>query len=106
LEDIMVQGPNDLPDIIAKAAALQANTPVKPKAPVPAPAPARQDIQVADSVQLSPRAVQASQLLAQAQAEPDVRNSVVEQVRSKLSSIAGDSASLNAKLAEKLLTEN
>lgn len=99
----MVQGPNDLPEIV-KAAAVQASAPkapAKPKAPEAAPV-----IQVADSVQLSPRAQQASQLLAQVQAEPDVRQSRVDQVRANLSSIAGDSASLNAKLAEKLLTEN
>lgn len=99
----MVQGPNDLPEII-KSAPVQANAPAAPaKAKAPASSP---DIQVADSVQLSPRAVQASQLLALAQAEPDVRPGRVEEVSAKLSSIAVDSASLNAKLAEKLLTEN
>jgi hypothetical protein len=99
----MVQGPNDLPEI-AKAAAVQASAPKAPAKPKAAPEPAPV-IQVADSVQLSPRAQQASQLLSQVQAEPDVRQSRVDEVRAKLSSIAGDSASLNAKLAEKLLTE-
>jgi hypothetical protein len=98
----MVQGPNDLPEI-AKAAPVPASAPSAPARPKAAPDAA--PIEVADSVQLSPRAVQASQLLAQAQAEPDVRVGRVEEVRAKLSSIAGDSASLNAKLAEKLLTE-
>jgi hypothetical protein len=99
----MVQGPNDLPEI-AKTAAVQASAPNAPARPKAAPGSAPV-IQVADSVQLSPRALQASQLLAQVQAEPDVRPSRVEEVRAKLSDIAGDSASLNAKLAEKLLTE-
>jgi hypothetical protein len=98
----MVQGPNDLPEIV-KSAAVQAGAPAAPAKLKAAPEAA--PIQVADSVQISPRALQASQLLAQVQAEPDVRANVVEETRAKLSGIAGDSASLNAKLAEKLLTE-
>lgn len=100
----MVQGPNDLPEII-KAANVQASAPSAPAKPKAAPDAAPDILSVSDSVQLSSRAKQASQLLAQVQAEPDVRNSRVEETRAKLSSIAGDSASLNAKLAEKLLTE-
>ena len=99
----MVQGPNDLPEIV-KAAAIAPSAPAAaPRAKAPAQA---EPFQAPDSVQISPRAAQAAQLLAQVQAEPDVRPGRVEEVRAKLSASVGDDASLNAKLAEKLLTEN
>jgi hypothetical protein len=102
----MVQGPN-LPEPI-KAPIVKAPASVNPgraKAPVPA-APAKAVPQGPDSVQISPQAAQVSQLRAQIQAVPEVRPDRVQEVSAKLSSIVGDSASLNAKLAEKLLTEN
>jgi hypothetical protein len=98
----MVQGPNDLPEIV-KAAPAQAAQPSRAKAVTPA---AAKPFQAEDSVQISPQAAQASQLLAQVKSLPDVRDDRVQDVRSKLSAAVKDSASLNAKLAEKLLTEN
>lgn len=98
----MVQGPNDLPEL-SKAAAIKAPpTAGRPKAAEPLP----QAFQAPDQVQLSPQAVQASQLLERVKAEPDLRPGRVEEVRANLSAIVGDGASLDAKLAEKLLTEN
>jgi hypothetical protein len=40
------------------------------------------------------------------QAVPEVRSDRVAQAEVKLSSLSGDSSALNAKLAEKLLTES
>lgn len=100
----MVQGPNDLPEI-AKALPTRPAVPVAAAKPRPAAAPVR-IFQAPDSVQISPRAAQASQLLSRALAEPDIRASRVEEVRAKLNATVKDSASLSAKLAEKLLTEN
>lgn len=99
----MVQGPQDLPDIVKLGSV--APTPA-PAGPVKAKAAAPEAFQAPDSVQISPQAAQASQLLAQVQVEPDIRQDRVEEVKAKLSAIVGDNASLNAKLAEKLLTEN
>lgn len=101
----MVQGPNDLPDIL-KAAAVNPPAAAPAARPKAAPAASAAPFQAPDSVQISPRAAQAAQLAALVQAEPDVRPGRVEEVRAKLSGIVGDSASLDAKLAEKLLTEN
>jgi hypothetical protein len=96
----MVQGPNDLPDIVKAA------PPVQPARAKAATQPVAKPFQAKDSVQISPRAAQASQLLEQVKSLPDVRDDRVQEVRSKLSAAVKDSASLNAKLAEKLLTEN
>jgi flagellar biosynthesis anti-sigma factor FlgM len=101
----MVQGPNDLPNLF-KAPAVQPAQAPRPAAAGPK-APAPQAVsQPADSVQISPRASQAAQLQAQLDAVPEVRVDRVEEVKAKLASIVQDSSSLNAKLAEKLLTEN
>lgn len=101
----MVQGPNDLPNILntpaVKPAAPAAAPKAKAEAPiVPAPAPRT------DSVEISPRAAQAAQLLSQLQAQPEVDSGRVEEAKAKISALVTDNASLNAKIAEKLLTEN
>lgn len=96
----MIQGPNDLPEIL--------KTPPLPPSPAPVkrkPVEAAQPFQAADTVQISPKA-QVAQLVVKAKVEPDIRPARVEQARVQLSAIVKDSASLNAKLAEKLLTEN
>ena len=99
----MVQGPNNLPEAI-KTNLVKA-IPPRPQAPQSAAvhAPASQ---APDSVQISPRASQVSQIRIQLQAIAEVRPDRVQEVSAKLSSLTGDSAALNAKLAEKLLTEN
>ena len=99
----MVQGPNNLPEAI-KTPIIKAPAPAAPLRSKPVQAPAKP--QAPDSVQISPRAAQVSQLRAQIQAVPEVRPDRVQETTAKLSSIVADSASLNAKLAEKLLTEN
>lgn len=66
------------------------------KAPVQAPA---------DSVEISPEAQILRSLASKLKGVSDARPDHVEEIRSKLSNIA-NSAALNAKLAEKLLTEN
>lgn len=104
----MVQGPNDLPNLI-KAPALQPTQPnnnVRPKTAGPKDVVPVAFSQAPDSVQISPRASQAAQLQAKLEQVPEVRVDRVEEVRAKLSGVVQDNASLNAKLAEKLLTEN
>jgi hypothetical protein len=98
----MVQGPNDLPKIPTSPA-------IKPLAPAPVsklkselPAP----IPRPDSVELSPRAVQVAQLFSRLQAQAEVDTGRVEEVKAKLGALVANTASLNAKIAEKLLTEN
>jgi anti-sigma28 factor (negative regulator of flagellin synthesis) len=101
----MVQGPNDLQNILNAPAVkpVAPSAPAKPKAAAAEPAPAPRKT---DSVEISPRAAQAAQLLSQVQSQPEVRPDRVEEVRAKISALVTDNASLNAKIAEKLLTEN
>lgn len=104
----MVQGPNDLPNL-SKAPALQPTSPqqaVRPKSAGPKDVDPSIFSQAPDSVQISPRASQAAQLQAKLEQVAEVRPGRVEEVRAKLSGLVQDNASLNAKLAEKLLTEN
>lgn len=126
----MVQGPQDLDPL--KALGLAAQAPARPKAAVQAAPPKDQP---ADTVQLSPRAREASQARAAAPApanagaaegapasrakalgpavnaalqsarEPELRPDRVQQAAASLGSAAMNSPAASARLAEKLLTE-
>jgi len=103
----MVSGFNDLPDIKIKAPEAAAPVRRNPEATVkPRPDNDRKLIQAPDSVQLSPRAQSASKVRAAVESTPDVRPARVEEASAKLRTQTPNSAALNAKLAEKLLTEN
>ena len=115
----MVQGPQDLPNLIKNvAAASPAPASQRPAAP-PVTSQA-QFVQAPDTVQLSARAVNAS---AQARSAapapppappavvpaavantPEVRPERVAQAQASLSALNGNASALNARLAEKLLT--
>ena len=104
----MIQGPNDLPNLV-KAPKIQApapKNPVQPKSAGPKDVAPLGFSQAPDSVQISPRAAQAAQLQVKLDQVPEIRPDRVEEARVKISSVIQNRGSLNAKLAEKLLTEN
>jgi len=115
----MVQGPQDLPNLLKNVApAGPAPAPVRPANP-PITAQA-QFVQAPDTVQLSAQAVSASAqaraalpstppappavVPATSQATPEVRPERVAQAQASLSTLSGNATALNARLAEKLLT--
>ena len=116
----MVQGPQDLPNLI-KSVAPAGPAPVRPAAPPPVTSQA-QFVQAPDTVQLSAKAVSASAqartqpaagpvapappavVPAAIQAEPEVRPGRVAEAQASLATLSGNASALNAKLAEKLLT--
>lgn len=107
----MVSGFNDLPDLKIKAPEVQA--PVRRSAePLAKPRPDadRKLVQAPDSVQLSPRAQAVAKSLpivrAVVDSTPELQPARVEEASAKLRTQTPNSAALNAKLAEKLLTEN
>jgi hypothetical protein len=105
----VVTGPNNLPDPILNTPAVQA--PVRrpavdaaQKQPLQGPGPGL--VQAPDSLQLSPQAQTASRVAAVVLTTPEVVPSRVEQATAKILSQTSNSGEVNAKLAEKLLTEN
>lgn len=105
----MVTGPNNIPEIkviapkpeSAAVRRIPSETIAKAK-----PEADRKLVQAPDTIQLSPKAQQASRVLNAVERTPEVRPERVEQVSAQLRSQSTNSASVNAKLAEKLLTEN
>jgi|GEM_PF-4414339 hypothetical protein len=115
----MVQGPQDLPNLLKNvAAAAPSPAPQRPAAP-PVTAQA-QFVQAPDTVQLSAQAVNAAAqarsaapatppappavVPATVAATPEVRPERVAQAQASLSTLTGNASALNARLAEKLLT--
>ena len=105
----MISGPNEIPPVkvIAPkpAPAPVHRIPSEPNA-APSPEPARKVIQAPDSVQLSPRAREASRVNTAVQRTPEVRPERVQEASAQVRAQSTNNASANAKLAEKLLTEN
>ena len=105
----MISGPNEIP-------------PIKVIAPKPAPSPihripteptakplpdaTRKVIQAPDTVHLSPKAQEASRVSTAVERTPEVRPERVQEASAQVRAQSTNSASANAKLAEKLLTEN
>ncbi len=104
----MVSGPNEIPEIkaVVQKTPAQLVRRVPAEAAKPAPEPERKLVQAPDTVQLSPRAQEASRVSASAERAPEVRPERVEQASAQVRSQSNNSASTNAKLAEKLLTES
>jgi hypothetical protein len=115
----MVQGPQDLPSLLKNVAPV-APAPQPQRPPTPPVTSQAQFVQAPDTVQLSAQAVSAS---AQARAAapstppappavvpatvvatPEVRPERVVQAQASLQALSGNSAALNARLAEKFLT--
>lgn len=99
----MVNGPGNLPE---RVPAPRVTPPPRPalKKPEFKPAEKPDFEQAPDRVTLSPKAKEVSSLARSAKAEPEVRVDRVEEARAKVSK-SGNSSSSNAKIAEKLLTE-
>src|SRR6267378_496861 len=98
----MVNGPGNLPEI-HKAAPLN---PVHKNIPKPERkfvAPPEAKVEPAAQVTISPRAQELRSLAPKIQATPEVRPGRVEEARTKLGH--ANPQALNAKIAEKLLTE-
>jgi len=114
----MVQGPQDLPNLIKNVA--PAGPPTAPPRPAtPPPSALTQFVQAPDTVQLSAQAVSASAARATAPATPpappavipatvaatpEVRPERVAAAQASLATLSGNATALNARLAEKLLT--
>jgi hypothetical protein len=80
--------------------------PARPATPRPEYKPKpEEELKPAAQVTLSPRAREASQLAAKAKAAPEVRPERVQEAREKVGK-GGSAAGQDAKIAEKLLTEN
>ena len=105
----MVTGPNHIPDIKNIASKPEVapvrRTPIEPTVKH-TPQSAGRVVQAADSVHLSPRAHEASRVRSSVERTPEVRPERVQQASAQVRSQSSNSASANAKLAEKLLTEN
>ncbi|HXC64110.1 MAG TPA: hypothetical protein VNZ67_07110 [bacterium] len=112
----MVQGPQDLPNLIKNVAAA-APTPAPQRPAAPPVTSQAQFVQAPDTVQLSAQAVNASAqarsaapvappavVPAAVAATPEVRPERVVQAQASLSALSGNASALNARLAEKLLT--
>jgi hypothetical protein len=105
----VISGPNEIPEIKAlapkPAAAPVRRIPTEPTAK-PRPEADRKLVQAPDSVQLSPKAQSASRISNIVERTPEVRPERVQEASAQVRSSSQDNASANAKLAEKLLTEN
>jgi hypothetical protein len=102
----MASGQNNIPDIkppITPAVSKSSSTQPRVSQPGGGTPELRQQ---PDSVQLSPRAREASQLRARVEATPEVEPSRVNEARARLQNGSPNPAAQNARLAEKLLTEN
>lgn len=97
----MVNGPGNLPEPIKPLPVPPAPRPKKPEFR-PEPKPEFQATR--DTVEISPAAREVRSLVPRIQAQPEIRPARVEEARASLSK-AGNDASINAKIAEKLLTE-
>jgi hypothetical protein len=86
------QAPERVALAVPPAVVVALEAPARAAAPAPEPAPV--------TPVLSPSQAQVLQ------ATPEVRTDRVAQAQTNLSSLSGDSSALNAKLAEKLLTES
>jgi hypothetical protein len=98
----MVNGPGNLPEF-HKAPLVNPvpkNVPKPERKFVPPP---EAKVEPAAQVTISPRAQELRNLAPKIQATPEIRPSRVEEVRVKLGQ--GNPQALNAKIAEKLLTE-
>ena len=103
----MVSGSNNIPELKIKAPIVvptPRHIPTEATAK-PRPEAARKLIQAPDSVHLSPRAQVASKVKAAVETTPEVRPARVQEATAKLRAQTPNSSALNAKLAEKLLTE-
>jgi hypothetical protein len=115
----MVQGPQDLPNLLKNVGATApAAAPQRPA--TPAVTAQSQFVQAPDTVQLSAQAVNAAAqaraaapaipptppavVPAAVAATPEVRPERVAQAQASLSTLSGNASALNARLAEKLLT--
>jgi len=96
----MVQGPDSI-----KAPLVQPNDAAPAPKPKFRPEQRPEFKAEPDVVELSPKAQETRQLAPKVASLPEVVQSRVEEVRSRLNQIA-NSPSNNAKVAEKLLTEN
>lgn len=103
----MVSGPNDFSQLKIKAPLIAPPARRIPTEPTAKAKPeAARVVQAPDTVHLSPRAKEVTRVSQAVQSAPEVRPARVQEASAKLRTQAPNNSALNAKLAEKLLTEN